>query len=55
MEEIMEIDYNNILQEILVKLSNVENLLRFVVTFLFVFMIVIVCKFAYKQFNIFFN
>lgn len=55
MEEIMQIDYNDILQEILVKLSNVENLLRFVVTFLFVFMIVIVCKFAYKHFNMFFN
>lgn len=55
MEEITEIDYTSILQEIIMKLNNIEILLRFVVTFLFVFMIVIVCKFAYRHFNMFFN
>lgn len=55
MEEITEIDYTSILEEIIMKLNNIENLLRFVITFLFVFMIVIVCKFAYRHFNMFFN
>lgn len=55
MEEITEIDYTSILEEIIIRLNNIENLLRFVITFLFVFMIVIVCKFAYRHFNMFFN
>lgn len=55
MEEITEIDYTSILEEIIMKLNNIENLLRFVITFLFVFMIVIVCKFAYRHFTMFFN
>jgi len=55
MNEISEIDYTNILEEIIMKLNNIEELLRFIITFLFVFTIVVVCKFAYRHFNMFFN
>lgn len=55
MEEITQIDYTGILEEIIMKLNNIENLLRFVITFLFVYMIIVVCKFAYRHFNMFFN
>jgi len=55
MEEIASVDYTQLLEDVLSKLSGVENALHLVITFLFVYMIVIVCKFAYKQFNIFFK
>lgn len=55
MEEITQIDYTSILEEVIMKLNNIENLLRFVITFMFVYAIVIVCKFAYRHFNMFFN
>lgn len=55
MEEIANVDYTQLIEEILTKLSSVENALHFVIAFLFVFMIVIVCKFIYRHFNMFFN
>ena len=48
-------EYSQQLEDILIKLDSIENALHLIITFLFVFMIVIVCKFAYKQFNMFFQ
>jgi len=55
MDEIASVDYTQLIEEISMKLSSLENLLNLVIAFLFVFAIVIVCKFAYRQFNIFFK
>lgn len=55
MDEMASVDYTQLLEEISLKLSSVENALHLVLAFLFVFMIVIVCRFAYRQFNIFFK
>ena len=55
MNEIASVDYTQLLEEVSIKLSSIENTLHLVITFLFVYMIVIVCKFAYRQFNIFFK
>ena len=54
MDEIASVNYTQLIEEISTKLSNIENSLHLVITFLFAFMIVIVCKFAYKHFNMFF-
>jgi len=55
MGEIDNVDYTQLLEEISMRLSNVENSLNLVVTFLFIFMIVVACKFVYSHFNMFFK
>lgn len=55
MDDIVLMDYSQQLEDIIIKLDSVENALRLIATFMFVFVVVIVCRFAYKQFNMFFQ
>lgn len=55
MNETTVIDYTQLLEDISTKLDSLDTSLHFIITFLFIFMVVIVCKFAYRHFNMFFS
>jgi len=55
LNNITAVDYTQSLEDISAKLNNIEGSLHLIITFLFIFMIVIVCKFAYRHFNMFFS
>lgn len=50
-----QIDYSSELGQILSAITETNNILRYIVCFIFFFVIVIVCRFAYKHFNLFFK
>lgn len=50
-----QIDYTLELGQILSAITETNNLLRYIICFIFFFVIVIVCRFAYKHFNLFFK
>lgn len=57
MKEIAEIemyDYTGQLDTIIKALSDINSILAIIITFLFIFCIIIVCRFAYRYFNKFF-
>lgn len=47
-------DYTGQLETIIKALSDINSMLAIITTFLFVFCIIIVCRFAYRYFNKFF-
>lgn len=50
-----QIDYSSELGQILSAITDTNNILRYIACIIFFFVIVIVCRFAYKHFNLFFK
>lgn len=47
-------DYTSNLQDLSMKLNESNDILKFILCFLIIFTIILVCRFAYKHFNQFF-
>lgn len=47
-------DYTSYLQDLVMKLNESNDILKFILCFLIIFAICLVCRFAYKHFNQFF-